>query len=165
MGQKVHPNGFRVGISRKWNNNWFASGTEWKKLFFFQKEVETFFKLLFHYYSYTKISRRKRVLLFDVKFFKYTMNKLFLFIFFYKLRTKRRKESRPLLKNISKGNNSNRLNKQSKGVKFVNTPTMLKIKKITLWKRYKYLLNTPFLKTKNRKGSYNKILNFTNYKI
>lgn len=24
MGQKVHPNGFRVGITKKWNSRWFA---------------------------------------------------------------------------------------------------------------------------------------------
>jgi len=36
-------------------------------------------------------------LLFDVKIFKYGLNKLFLFIFFYKIRTKRRKDVRPIM--------------------------------------------------------------------
>lgn len=98
MGQKIHPIGFRVGVSRKWNSSWFASDLEWKKLFFYQREVENFFRSLFHYYSYTKISKRKRVLLFDVKLFKYSLHKIFIFVFFYKLRTKRRKETRPILK-------------------------------------------------------------------
>lgn len=98
MGQKIHPIGFRVGVSRKWNSSWFASDLEWKKLFFYQREVENFFRFLFHYYSYTKISKRKRVLLFDVKLFKYSLQKIFIFVFFYKLRTKRRKETRPVLK-------------------------------------------------------------------
>jgi len=74
MGQKIHPQGLRVGISRKWNSNWFATGLEWKKLFFYQKEVENFFKSLLYFYPYTKISRQKRVLLFDVKLFKYDFN-------------------------------------------------------------------------------------------
>ena len=26
MGQKVNPNGFRLGISKKQNANWFAKG-------------------------------------------------------------------------------------------------------------------------------------------
>lgn len=97
MGQKIHPHGLRVGITRKWNSSWFASGLEWKKLFFYQKEVENFFKVLFYFYPYTKISRRKRVLLFDVKLFKFNLSKIFIFIFFYKFRTLRRKDVRPIL--------------------------------------------------------------------
>ena len=97
MGQKIHPHGLRVGITRKWNSSWFASGLEWKKLFFYQKEVENFFKVIFYFYPYTKISKRKRVLLFDVKLFKYNLTKIFLFVFFYKFRTKRRKDVRPVL--------------------------------------------------------------------
>jgi hypothetical protein len=96
MGQKIHPQGLRVGLTRKWNSNWFATGAEWKNLFFYQKEVENFFKALFYFYPYTKISRQKRVLLFDVKLFKYNLNKIFLFVFFYKFRTTRRKEVRAI---------------------------------------------------------------------
>jgi len=102
MGQKIHPHGLRVGLTRKWNSTWFASGLEWKKLFFYQKEVENFFKVLFYFYPYTKISKRKRVLLFDVKLFKYDLTKIFLFVFFYKFRTKRRKDVRPILSSIKK---------------------------------------------------------------
>ena len=100
MGQKIHPQGLRVGLARKWNSNWFAVGSEWKTLFFYQKEVENFFKSLLYFYPYTKISRQKRVLLFDVKLFKYNLNKIFLFVFFYKFRTTRRKEIRPILSTI-----------------------------------------------------------------
>lgn len=97
MGQKIHPQGLRVGTTRKWNSSWFSSSVEWKQLFFYQREVENFFKVLFYFYSYTKISRRKKVLLFDLKLFKYNITKIFLFVFFYKLRTKRRKDVRPVL--------------------------------------------------------------------
>jgi hypothetical protein len=103
MGQKIHPQGLRVGLSRKWNSNWFATGSEWKTLFFYQKEVENFFKAILYFYPYTKISRQKRVLLFDVKLFKYNLNKIFLFVFFYKFRTTRRKEIRPVMSTLKHG--------------------------------------------------------------
>lgn len=92
MGQKIHPHGLRVGINRKWNGTWFAEGNEWKDLFFHQKQVEQFFKTFFYLYPYTKMSTTKRLLLVDLKMFKYSSRFLFLFIFFYKMRTKRRKE-------------------------------------------------------------------------
>lgn len=92
MGQKIHPNGLRIGINRKWAGNWFAAGKEYKNLFFYQKQIEDFFKAFFHLYSYTKISTTKRLLIVDLKMFKYNTRHLFLFIFFYKFRTKRRKE-------------------------------------------------------------------------
>ena len=31
MGQKVNPNGFRLGISKKQNANWFAKGKDFPK--------------------------------------------------------------------------------------------------------------------------------------
>jgi|TARA_B100001094_G_C18181524_1_gene801176 small subunit ribosomal protein S3 len=31
MGQKVHPNGFRLGISKKQNANWYAKGKDFSK--------------------------------------------------------------------------------------------------------------------------------------
>lgn len=92
MGQKIHPHGLRVGVNRKWTGTWFAEGSEWKDLFFHQKQIEEFFKAFFHLYPYTKMSTTKRVLLVDLKLFKYSHRYLFLFIFFYKFRTKRRKE-------------------------------------------------------------------------
>jgi hypothetical protein len=49
------------------------------------------------------VSRQKRVLLFDVKLFKYNLNKIFLFVFFYKFRTTRRKEIRPVLSTVKQG--------------------------------------------------------------
>ena len=93
MGQKIHPHGLRVGINRKWNDTWFAEKAEWKDLFFHQKQIEKFFKSFFYLYPYTKASITKRVLLVDLKLFKYSSRQIFLFVFFYKLRTKRRKEN------------------------------------------------------------------------
>lgn len=160
MGQKIHPIGFRVGVNRKWNYNWFATGAEWKKLFFYQKEVETFFRYLFHFYSYTKISRRKRVLLFDVKFFKYNLNKLFIFVFFYKFRTKRRKEVRPTLKKVSivLPNFKKRLKKTTNKTNFNKNKFFLVNKSL-----FSFKIKSQFnIKSKLKKL---KPLNFINYTI
>ena len=92
MGQKIHPHGLRVGFNRKWVGSWFAKGKEYKNLFFYQKQIEDFFKAFFYLYPYTKISTTKRLLIVDLKMFKYSTRFLFIFIFFYKFRTKRRKE-------------------------------------------------------------------------
>jgi small subunit ribosomal protein S3 len=39
VGQKVHPNGFRLGVYRSWEANWFASGKDYKKLLFEDLEM------------------------------------------------------------------------------------------------------------------------------
>lgn len=48
MGQKVHPIGFRTGISRKWLANWFAEGEEYKRCLhedlLLRREIETQYK-------------------------------------------------------------------------------------------------------------------------
>lgn len=93
MGQKIHPIGLRVGIHRKWNQAWFNEKLEAKTLFFHQKNLEFFFKAYFQRFPYTKMSTTKKLLLVDLKFFKQSAKTLYLFIFFYKLRTKRRKTS------------------------------------------------------------------------
>lgn len=33
MGQKVNPNGFRIGITRTWDSIWFAKGKKYRELF------------------------------------------------------------------------------------------------------------------------------------
>jgi len=134
MGQKIHPQGLRVGLSRKWNSNWFATGLEWKTLFFYQKEVENFFKALLYFYPYTKISRQKRVLLFDVKLFKYNLNKIFLFVFFYKFRTTRRKEIRPILSTIKQGVFPNK----KKGIDTFDRKTLMAFNKKSYFYRTKW---------------------------
>ena len=32
LGQKIHPNGFRVGITKDWNATWFARGSDYASL-------------------------------------------------------------------------------------------------------------------------------------
>src|SRR3990167_7199792 len=33
MGQKVNPNGFRIGFTRTWHSTWFARGNKYQDLF------------------------------------------------------------------------------------------------------------------------------------
>ena len=33
MGQKVNPNGFRIGITHSWASTWFAKGKKFRELF------------------------------------------------------------------------------------------------------------------------------------
>lgn len=91
MGQKTHPIGLRIGIHRKWNTTWFAEGENYKTSFFAQNQVEQFFKSFFYFYSSTKSSWTKRVWLVDLKWFRSGLYQLYIFIFFYKFRTKKRK--------------------------------------------------------------------------
>lgn len=91
MGQKTHPHGLRIGIHRKWNYSWYGTGTEGKNLYFHQYLVEEFMKVWFSMQRYVKIVRTKRLLLVDLKLYKQGIHQYFMFVFYYKLRTKRRK--------------------------------------------------------------------------
>lgn len=103
MGQKTHPHGLRLGTFRKWNNTWYASAKDNKSLFFHQRQVEDFLKTVLNLYNYTKISQTKKALVVDIKIFKFGIRHLFAFVFFYKFRSKKRKENtRSINKNLKK---------------------------------------------------------------
>ncbi len=91
MGQKTHPHGLRIGIHRKWNSSWYGVGSEGKSLYFHQRSLEELFKVWFSFQKYTRLARTKRLLLVDLKMYKQGNHQFFIFVFFYKLRTKRRK--------------------------------------------------------------------------
>lgn len=133
MGQKIHPQGYRTGFTRKWDSSWYALGLEWKKIFFYQKELEQFFHFLFQRYTYTKISRRTRALLFDIKLFKYIFSKFFLFVFFYRFRTHRRKDVRPIL-TLAKTKKV-RFNKANKKVKDIKLQKIKQKNKLFFWRK------------------------------
>jgi len=44
MGQKVHPNGFRLGIIRDWDSKWFATGREYSEQLIEDQHIRTFLK-------------------------------------------------------------------------------------------------------------------------
>lgn len=56
MGQKVHPNGFRLGISEQHNSTWYASSGKYAKLV---KEEQTLRKTLLEIFKQKKISKIK----------------------------------------------------------------------------------------------------------
>ena len=44
MGQKIHPNGFRVGITRDWNSKWYARKKEFGDLLFEDYQIREMIK-------------------------------------------------------------------------------------------------------------------------
>lgn len=44
MGQKVHPNGFRLGIIRDWDSKWFATGREYSRQLIEDQHLRAFLK-------------------------------------------------------------------------------------------------------------------------
>ncbi len=44
MGQKVHPNGFRLGIIRDWDSKWFATGREYSEQLIEDQHIRSFLK-------------------------------------------------------------------------------------------------------------------------
>ena len=42
MGQKVHPTGIRLGISKDWNSTWFANKRDYAELLISDIEVRTY---------------------------------------------------------------------------------------------------------------------------
>ena len=44
MGQKVHPIGFRVGITRGWDSVWFAEKKEYTQFLHEDLRIRTFLK-------------------------------------------------------------------------------------------------------------------------
>ena len=44
MGQKVHPNGIRLGIIRDWDSKWFATGREYSEQLIEDQNIRTFLK-------------------------------------------------------------------------------------------------------------------------
>ncbi|BDG62226.1 30S ribosomal protein S3 [Caldinitratiruptor microaerophilus] len=48
MGQKVHPNGLRVGVYRDWNSRWFASKKELPELLVEDTKIRKYIKRTFY---------------------------------------------------------------------------------------------------------------------
>ena len=44
MGQKVHPNGIRLGIIRDWDSKWFATGRDYSEQLIEDQHIRTFLK-------------------------------------------------------------------------------------------------------------------------
>ncbi|MBW7859987.1 MAG: 30S ribosomal protein S3 [Rhodocyclaceae bacterium] len=44
MGQKIHPTGFRLAVTRDWNSRWFAAGGQYSSMLHEDLEVRSFLK-------------------------------------------------------------------------------------------------------------------------
>ena len=55
MGQKVNPNGFRVGVIRDWNTRWYASKKEFADFLVEDNKLRTFIKEKYYAASISRI--------------------------------------------------------------------------------------------------------------
>lgn len=56
MGQKVNPNGFRLGINKTWQSQWFASKKDFSKLLLEDKNIRKFIKQKYYESNISKIT-------------------------------------------------------------------------------------------------------------
>lgn len=55
MGQKVNPNGFRVGVIRNWNTRWYANKKDFADYLIEDKKIRNFLKKKYYEASIAKI--------------------------------------------------------------------------------------------------------------
>ena len=60
MGQKVHPNGFRLGITRGWNSRWFARKKDYGDLLFEDHQIRKMIKGEFAFAGIPKIEIERK---------------------------------------------------------------------------------------------------------
>ncbi|MHC4820648.1 MAG: 30S ribosomal protein S3, partial [Planctomycetota bacterium] len=60
MGQKIHPNGFRVGITKDWDSRWYASKKDFGKLLIEDDKVRKYIKKEYMFAAIPKIEIERR---------------------------------------------------------------------------------------------------------
>ena len=60
MGQKIHPNGFRVGITKDWDSRWYAGKKEFGKFLLEDHKVRQFVKEQYYFAAIPKIEIERR---------------------------------------------------------------------------------------------------------
>ena len=55
MGQKVNPNGFRLGVNKTWQSQWFASKKDFAKFLLEDKNIRKFIKTKYYESNVSKI--------------------------------------------------------------------------------------------------------------
>ena len=58
MGQKVNPNGFRVGVIRDWNTHWYAAKKDFADFLIEDRKIRDFVKKT--YYAASSSPRHMR---------------------------------------------------------------------------------------------------------
>ena len=104
MGQKVNPKGFRIGVTLKWENNWFLNSNLFFSNFYKNLNIKNIIKVFL-------LSKSKKSIL--VNFYIYNINsyKNIIFINFYNMHTNNKKK---LFDNYSKENYNKFQNKNLK---------------------------------------------------
>lgn len=85
MGHKVNPVGFRLGIHRKWKSNWFFESKNYANFIHLNLNIERFFKGFLYFYGI-------KTLLIKCQLIKLASNKIFIFIFYYRVRKKSKRK-------------------------------------------------------------------------
>jgi small subunit ribosomal protein S3 len=60
VGQKIHPNGFRVGITKDWDSRWYARHREFGKFLLEDHKVRKFIKEQYYFAAIPKIEIERR---------------------------------------------------------------------------------------------------------
>ena len=60
MGQKIHPNGFRVGITKDWDSRWYATKKEFGKFLLEDHKVRQFIKEQYYFAAIPKVEIERR---------------------------------------------------------------------------------------------------------
>ena len=60
MGQKIHPNGFRVGITKDWDSRWYARKKEFSKFLLEDQKVRRFIKEQYYFAAIPRIEIERR---------------------------------------------------------------------------------------------------------
>ena len=60
MGQKIHPNGFRVGITRDWDSRWYARKSEFGDLLVEDHKIRRFIKNEYYFAGIPKVEIERK---------------------------------------------------------------------------------------------------------
>jgi len=60
VGQKIHPNGFRVGITKDWDSRWYATKKDFGRLLLEDNKVRKFIKDQYYFAAIPKVEIERR---------------------------------------------------------------------------------------------------------
>lgn len=119
MGQKVNPIGLRLGKYRQWKNNWFVDSLNYSDFLHLNYQINKYFSGILR-------NNATKTFLSHCVISKYSFEKIYIFIFYYRLRKSRKKSNfttklKKIKKNYNKYNTKTLLiNKQYKLIKILN---------------------------------------------
>lgn len=94
MGQKAHSVGLRLSVTKKWKSTWFTNFSHYSDFLHKNLNLKKFFE------GILTLNPKKSILV-DFKIIKHFSNKIFIFVFFYKI------------KNVEKINNQHKLKQKN----------------------------------------------------